>query len=633
LKNFIIIFLITIVVLFLDENLFSTEYFYLLPKVLISSSNSKVISKNNHIINGKNIEIISHKDIVDSATDTISQVLLQNASVQVRSSNSVDNPTFYLRGQRATILLNGRPLNQFDRSSQSLNMVPLSSISKVEIINSSSSVEYGSMGMGGVINIITNDPSQVEDKFFISPSYPQYGQAGISLSKYLGNDWGVALSNDLSNRLGSQDYSNALSTASELGLTKGYAEGKVNIRLNNGYQNLHYPGPINGTGKEHYISNTTQISINLEQNLSEKTKFIGYLLYRQMWANVFFPEFEAAQYSNQNYQIISFTPTLKYIFKIYGKEIDSLIGFDLSSQSFRQSAISFGSATQSEIAPFINSSLKFNKCWLMGFGLRFSDIEAVNNINSKRYNPYAFNVFVDYKWTPEIATSFRVAHAYQLPFIDNSLGVAPPSYSFNLRPESSMSYSINNSYNTNKVTLGLNIYFMNIRNQIYYISYNNNAGENMNLDPTQEIGGILSASYQFISQLNVGGSASVSNNIFRVGDYAGHQVPNNSNIQLEGHLVYRLTQSIDWYLQEQYYGSRYPQGDLENISNKVSAYFLTNTSLSYHISNWKIQFRVNNLLNKYYYSNVVMPMQDKLKLSCYQAEGINGYLRISYLFI
>ena len=630
-KKFIILLLIIVVILFVNEALFAAEDFYLLPKLLISNSNSKVRNNKNYIMNGKNVELISHTSIVDSGADTISQVLLQNASVQVRSGNTVGNPTFYLRGQRATILVDGRPLNQFDRSSQSINMIPLSSISKVEIINSSSGVEYGSMGMGGVINIITNNPSQVEDQFFISPSYPRYGQTGISLSQYLGNDWGVVLSNDFSNRLGSQDYSNALNSATEFNLTKESTKGKMNIRLNNGYQNIHYPGPINGTGREHYISNTTQFSINLQKNLDEKLKFISYLMYRQMWANIFFPESNPRyQYSTQNYQTISFTPSLKYMFTIDGKDIRSILGLALSYQSFNQSLLS--SATQSEVAPFINSSFKFNKYWLMGFGLRFSNIEAINKLTSKRYNPYAFDVFIDYSWTSEITTSFRVAHAFQLPFIDDSLGMGLESPSFNLRPESSMSYSINNSYNTKKVTVGLNIYFMDIRNQIYYIS-DIDTHKNMNLDPTQEIGGILSASYQVVPKFNIGTSISISDNTFRSGNYIGKQVPNNSNVQFEGHFIYRLTQSIDWYLQEQYYGSRYPQGDLENISNKVPSYFLTNTSLNYHIHNWKIQLRVNNLLNKYYYSDVIMPEQDKLNLYYYQADGVNGYLRISYFFL
>src|SRR5262245_32815638 len=124
------------------------------------------------------------------ADDVLRQV--PTFSLFRRTSSLVAQPTTQgvsLRGigpsgqSRTLVLLDGVPFNDPFGGWVYWSRVPLANVDRVEIQESSSSSLYGNMGMGGVINIITNKPSRrtVELK-------PQYGSHSTPKFDFFASD-------------------------------------------------------------------------------------------------------------------------------------------------------------------------------------------------------------------------------------------------------------------------------------------------------------------------------------------------------------------------------------------------------------------------------------------------------------
>ncbi len=86
-------------------------------------------------------------------------------------------------GSRVTLMLNGLPLLTSDASRADLRLLPIDNVSKIEVIKGASSVLYGSSALGGVINVITQDPGEKPITIF------RYRQAFFNSPKFKALDW------------------------------------------------------------------------------------------------------------------------------------------------------------------------------------------------------------------------------------------------------------------------------------------------------------------------------------------------------------------------------------------------------------------------------------------------------------
>lgn len=108
------------------------------------------------------IQVVKQQSIDLQATPNIDKVIVQTPGVDnldgqlsIRGSSGFS----YGAGSRVMVLLDGLPLISGDAGSAELSMIPVDNISQVEVLKGASSVLYGSSALGGVVNIITGDPS------------------------------------------------------------------------------------------------------------------------------------------------------------------------------------------------------------------------------------------------------------------------------------------------------------------------------------------------------------------------------------------------------------------------------------------------------------------------------------------
>lgn len=93
---------------------------------------------------------------VDKAISQIPGVDNQDGQINIRGSSGYA----YGVGSRVMVTLDGLPLITGDAGSANLDLIPVDNLSQIEVMKGASSVLYGSSALGGVINVVTADPTE-----------------------------------------------------------------------------------------------------------------------------------------------------------------------------------------------------------------------------------------------------------------------------------------------------------------------------------------------------------------------------------------------------------------------------------------------------------------------------------------
>ncbi|WP_440617126.1 TonB-dependent receptor [Cysteiniphilum sp. 6C5] len=589
------------------------------------------------------------------ANQSIDHTIEQNAWVNSNNSSAA-NPSFYLKGQRANVLLNGIPLNQFNSQAQNISLIPQDSIESITVDPTASSVLYGGMGLGGTINIEQKFMAQDKYTIGLSGGYPFGAGVNVFINKLLDNEktWSLQLANNSQSIDGYRDYSRNNSNSAYIALMHQTNTQKFTLNFSDSYQYLHFPGSLNqdqsddnpwqaSNGKEKYINHTVNTQLNFDQKLNKRWQFSLKSQYQQQWANAIFADSNYS--SKQGSSLFYLRPSV-----IFDNDfVKNTFGSEFNYQTFRQSS-TVNNATQTNIALFNQSDFIFNHYWQSGIGGRFEhsytkgDFISSNNSGSQVINIGAGDIYLQYNWSKHFNTRGSISYAYQLPFIDQSNLTPGATPSFGLNPQTAWIYQFDNMYKNDKLTLKNTSYWMLINNQIDYDpSFKSDStpfGANINLPPTQTIGNLFALDYAWLSSLRLGGSFAFNLNTFRSGffedsnkinvDISNNQVPGQPSFTAEFHSHWQLNDSLSFWLQEQYYSKSYAYGDYTNTLAKQSGYFLTNLGAKYQLDYWQFNFNIYNLFNKFYYNYV--STYNLTDLSYYPADGIVAMLNIQYQF-
>ena len=152
------------------------------------------------------IEVVKPKFVELQAQPTIDKVLTQipgvdnqDGQINIRGSSGYA----YGVGSRVMVMLDGLPLITGDAGLANLDLIPVDNIQQIEVIKGASSVLYGSSALGGVINVITDEPGETPETairmrggFYGAPANPAldwngdattyYGSAHLFHSRKLG---------------------------------------------------------------------------------------------------------------------------------------------------------------------------------------------------------------------------------------------------------------------------------------------------------------------------------------------------------------------------------------------------------------------------------------------------------------
>ncbi|MDD3788173.1 MAG: TonB-dependent receptor [Petrimonas sp.] len=126
------------------------------------------------------VEVITQKDIQNSVATSADELLKEVSGLDLKHSigilSSSTTNKVVMRGfggtteGRVLLLIDGVPMNDLYGGDLEWNKIPVSNIQRIEIVKGATSALYGSGAMGGVINIITKNPTK-EAKTDIALSY------------------------------------------------------------------------------------------------------------------------------------------------------------------------------------------------------------------------------------------------------------------------------------------------------------------------------------------------------------------------------------------------------------------------------------------------------------------------------
>lgn len=580
----------------------------------------------------------------------ISETLAQNSWVQ-SSQTASDNPTYTMRGQRTTVTLNGIPLNGFSSNAQNTSLIPGNTISSIEVSNDQASVLYGSMGLGGVINIQQDFNDQDQTTIGANGNYPWGGGGNIYLNRILNDDktWALQIANNTQNTRTDRDYSDGTITSTQLSLMHQTDNQSFSLSILNSEQWLHYPGSLTAeqmaedrnqataSGKQNYYTKNLGVQLAFSQNINEDLQAKLQAQYLQQWANGNYPTSPYLPSFTQNSSNYLIRPTLNFENAL----LDAVIGLEGQYQTFNNSAV-IAQSSQSTASIFFQNTINLTPQWFISDGARYSyantqgDFTQYNapNIHGSQYNNlWAGDIGLGYHWSENAVSKFSISRAYQLPFIDQSNYTPATATGFGLAPQTALTYQLDNRYDDGILVLSNSIYWMNINNQIAFAMLNENQAYNVNLPPTQTIGTMTAIDYQILSMLGLGGSFSLNYNTFRSGtinqqSVKGNQVPGTPLLTAEAHSTWQITPQWSIWLQEQYNSSEYANSDFNNSLSKSPSYFLTNAMLQYQHHQWIVSLSVNNIFNQQY-NNYVTTYGDG-NLYYYPAMGTNAILSIQY---
>lgn len=174
---------------------------------------------------GKVITVITQKELEHNSGKTLTTILNEQPGITINGTQESPgtNQTVYMRGadpKYTLIMIDGIPVNDVSYNDYKfdLNLIPVSSIERIEIMRGGYSTLYGSGATAGVINIITKKGGDHPFNATAGFSGGSYGtfreQAGINGSKNH-VDYNVQFQN-----FDSKGFSSALDTTGKAGFDK-----------------------------------------------------------------------------------------------------------------------------------------------------------------------------------------------------------------------------------------------------------------------------------------------------------------------------------------------------------------------------------------------------------------------------
>ena len=147
------------------------------------------------------IGIVTFQQLREKNITTFDQAFDEVPGVVVTRSSGANVQAFSIRGasevagggigNRVLLLIDGRPALSPESGGALWNLVPVNSIERIEVVKGAYSSLYGSSAMGGVVNVITRNPSP-ESKTRINLNYGFYNRAPKSTGYNRYNDFYTA---------------------------------------------------------------------------------------------------------------------------------------------------------------------------------------------------------------------------------------------------------------------------------------------------------------------------------------------------------------------------------------------------------------------------------------------------------
>ncbi len=588
------------------------------------------------------VQVITAEEIAASGCKSTVELLEKKANLLVRKMNA--NPAFSqiaMRGfgensfGRTLVLVDGERLNNPDMSAPNLTRIPIDVISRIEIIHGPQTVLNGDNATAGVINIVTSEADQYDDKTTVGAAVGSYDTYRAHLAHRGGwAEEGVSYraSLDWEDSNGFRDNGGYTLWNANAGIAKNWENGsRVSLGSFYGYYDYEMPGSLTyaqyHSAHSHQAAQTPDDSARIYTyglNLSAR----GYFSEKRYLEGALSLSRRATDWDNDAYtshlvyDIYQYTFAPRYVDKTewFGHENTFAVGVDLRYETldYLSKGYSYGYKYRtSQDFSRLASGVYVQDEWFIT-----DDLSLTLGARTERFHSHwdpkqsgrsnwddherAYEAALNYRPSEWSKLYLRGTRFYRAPFCDE-LNYAPKA----LDPETGYSAEFGASAQPAEEWLAdVSLWTMWMKHELFYdpgIYYNWWWGANVNSPArTRRIG--LDAMLRWARE-KVASAAlcyRYADSRFTEGEYDSNHTP------LAPHHLIRLQGEVwatDWvalFAGVREVSSQYLAGDYGNDYPKLKPYALFDCGVRFYPfgdkldDNLMVQFAVDNLTNRKY---------------------------------
>ncbi len=563
----------------------------------------------------------SKKDILDSPVSNLTELFHQEQSI-VRLTNNSGDPTqtaLSIRGfgdnaaANSLILIDGFPLTNPSLLAPNINSVMLADVGHIDILQGSESVLWGDQAVGGVVSITTRHPKKLFASAIVNVgSYLQQGYRLLVGDKF---EHGVFVK--LFGILGRTDHyrRHNQQTDDNLSLEAGidYARGSIAVGAQGYHTGVNFPGglteqqyryhPRQATNDSNFINYHTQRFQLLSKHELTDEWWLESRLYTQETIGNGFVFASVHQLDRQS----GFSPRLYA--SMYGQRVT--LGYDVQKSDYHlqhRRVNSGGNALQQSV--YLQDRFTKNA---------FDFTLGVRGANQSNHFQTATTSAVersDHVWVSEEGIAFnpisswsfflRRAGSYSFPKI-NEQTLLPSGITY-LKPQQGISYETGFTHLTEISKTQLNIYLLNLRNELAFNPIQTVAspfGSFSNLDKTVRRGITLTEKYQLNPAIILDGQLNYVDARFAAGLFNNKRIPAIPAFNANAGVVYQWRTHWQAKYTALFTGNRYASEDLANTGKRLSSYWLHDIALQYMLKTASVSVEALNIFDQRYPAYVV----------------------------
>ena len=499
-----------------------------IPEVTIAAKSNQQLHKT-----GKNVQLITTKDLEKYKGQNLSEVLSQVSGFQITGNfnNNTEPKSLKIRGGKMAnvlVLVDGIPLKDVtgnDYNAVDLRLFAAENIESIEILNGASSVLYGSNATLSVINIKTKKNSQKNIEGRIGArigSFGTFSQNALVNGKLEKFNYQITGSNEKSEGISSAEGPDSFDKdgyeKQNINTQFGVQLGKLNLNFNGGYQHHLYDfdngafsdGTYRGNDKQLFAGGNLSFKYN-KGNITYNSRFSQNKKELQIPVNSSYEtqlNYKGKNFFNEIYNQYSFSDNINFILGI-SNEVQSL-GSDKLPWNFEE--VKFNDTKISNTDIYTNFNTKFLENFHLDFGGRLTNNSEFKNHFIYSINPYYLKEFEStyYKIGFSYSTAFIAPTLYQV-YGFSSAGTLPNA---NLKPEKNASQEIDFSFGKKDQSLVINISFYQRKEKdiISWLDLGNWTNKYQNIDENTSKGFEFVIKYKINEIINFGGNFSFNEN-------------------------------------------------------------------------------------------------------------------------
>lgn len=599
-----------IIILCFAKELFAATL--IIPEIDLRSGTGG-IRKNQHTLQRTEI---TRSEIEKTPEINLSELLKNEQSiVRLTMSDDTNQTALSIRGfgenaaANSLILVDGFPLTNPSLFAPNFNMITLSDIERIEILQGSEGVLWGDQAVGGVVNIITRHPEK-----FYSTIYLEGGSYNKSFLSILVGDkfkntifvksFGFYHRNDHYRQHNRQQNENF---AAQMGLD--YARGQVYFNFQYANDMSQFPGPL--TENQFIIDprqatnfgnsatyNTMILQLLNKHEINPEWMFETRLMhYQKNGEGVFRGPFTRDESVN------SFHP--KLIGKLANNKIT--LGYYWQNSRFALSNVSTqpkAKAYQNDLYAQIHIPV-IPRVEVI-FGGRFAQ---QNNVAEKNINQAISSI--NRVFVTEQGISFAVNPEWQFFLRRNENfrfpkpfeAVFNPPFVSSLQAQTGVSYETGVTWQTERNKTQISLYRLQLHNEIAFdptATPKSPFGIYENFDRTLRYGITFTENFHLTPKATIGSQINYVDARFASGQFSGHFIPDVPAVNANADIAYEFLPCWQTKYIVLYTGSRFASHDNANVSKKLPGYWLNTIALQYLRQAFTVSFEIANLFNQRY---------------------------------